>query len=196
MENNFWCAEFKATLILFGLGEEGTPGEQEHVMQRNTQHKDTSSQHRRSKQGVQLDLMAVRFCSFCFNNTENVCDICWDLELRLALSGETNTLENIFLISHRLQKQTLHHFLLVSLQIFGKQKSYPKNLMIFVNGFGLYSPFIFSGNSFAKPLHLWAGEETWTAGAQKGQRRSWINLSVVSKWEASTLAQKQFHLRY
>lgn len=97
--NKYLMREFKATLILFLLGEQGTQGEQ---MQRTTQHKHTSSQHRGWKKGGKLNPMAAWFVSFCFIGAENLPNIRWNLEPRLVLSGGTNTVEKIFLISHRL----------------------------------------------------------------------------------------------
>lgn len=74
-------------------------GEQERLMQRNTQQKHTSPQHRGCKQGVKLDPLAAWFGSFCFNSAENFANIRWNLEPRLTLSGGTNTVEDVFLIS-------------------------------------------------------------------------------------------------
>lgn len=193
---NFWCAEFKATLILFLLGEQGTHGEREHQMQRNAQHKHTSSQHPGCKQCVKLEPMTAWFFTFCFNSAENLPDI----RLRLTSSqGGTDTVQNIALISHRLQKHTRHCLLLGHLRIFWKHKRGPVSTCLrtlFVNGFSSEvhtSTFILARNSFTKPNYLAAGEETGRAGARKGWRGSHANLSALCKREER--AREQLHKR-
>lgn len=98
---HFWCAEFKAALILLLLGERGAHGEQELLMQRNTQHKHTSH-HRGCKIGSDgRTLLYVLF--------EQHREFTWYVRRNPERTPERCRLEQIlwkvYSLSHRLRKK-------------------------------------------------------------------------------------------